>query len=327
MKLAQIYWISIAVLTVIHLEFTGQATPFHIPIYIPFILVGGLTFFISRKVVLHIQQLGDKVNLQLYSLQILILIIYISLEPSWGVFIPFLLFIGVEVFRHKISRQLFRTQHLLDSQAQKIDQMNETFLVVRKERHDFLKHISALHYMLENKQYHEAENYVDELVEGYKETNLSIQGERGTVAGVLHQNYQAGKEKGIEVIYDLETAISSLPLTDHDTVALIGNIIGNAIDASSEWQNEKSKQAHITLQTYKRSGLFILNCKNDTLPLPNEVLDHLFTKKATSTKSGDHAGLGTQIIADIVNRYGGHLDYTYKNETFTLHIKLPAFLK
>lgn len=191
----------------------------------------------------------------------------------------------------------------------------------------FLKHTSALHYMLENQSYGEAHKYLDQLVEGYKETNLSIQGERGSVAGVLHQGYRKGKAKGIEIVYDLETAISSLPLKDSDLTALIGNIIGNALDACKEWQEATGKQSHITLQAYKRSGLFILNCKNDTLPLPNSVLDHLFTKRAKTTKLGNHKGLGTQIIADIVKKHNGHLDYVYKDETFTLHIKLPAIGK
>lgn len=205
-----------------------------------------------------------------------------------------------------------------------MEQMNETFLVVRKERHDYLKHISAIHYMLEKENYEEAKSYLDELVEGYKETNLSIQGERGTIAGVLHHHYRLGKEKGMDVIYDLETPVSSLPLPDRDLIPLIGNMLENALEASEEWQIAKGRQAQITFQLYKRSGLFILNCKNATLPLPNEVVDSLYTKKAKTTKSGHHEGLGTGIIAEIVNKYNGHLDFIYKDETFTLHIKIPA---
>jgi LytT family two-component system sensor histidine kinase NatK len=67
---------------------------------------------------------------------------------------------------------------------------NETFRPVRSERHDFLKHVSAIHYLLENKNNKEAKTYLDDLVDGYEETNLSIKGERGVVAGVLHQMYR-----------------------------------------------------------------------------------------------------------------------------------------
>lgn len=128
----------------------------------------------------------------------------------------------------------------------------------------------------------------------------------------------------MDVVYDLETPVSSLPLPDRDLIPLIGNILENAIEASEEWQMEKGKQAQITFQLYKRSGLFILNCKNATLPLPNEVSTLYIRKRQKRLKSGHHEGLGTGIIADIVNKYNGHLDFIYKDETFTLHIKIPA---
>jgi LytT family two-component system sensor histidine kinase NatK len=246
------------------------------------------------------------------------------MEPNFGYLIPFILFLLVEGIRHHWSNLLHNKNQLIRSQHKEMEQMNETFLVVRKERHDFLKHISALHYMVENKKHVEATNYLDDLVEGYKETNLSIQGERGTVAGLLHQSYMEGKERGIEIVYDLEVSISSFPLSDQDLVALIGNILENALDASSAFQEKRGQKSHITLQTYKRSGLFILTCKNDTLAIPNEILDHLFTKKAQTTKTGNHEGLGTQIIAEIIETHQGFLDFTYKSNTFTLQIKLPA---
>lgn len=327
MRIVRLYWLSIALLGVFHLEFAGRALPFHLPFYVSIILAISLVFLLKRKMIVQIEALGAKMNSGLYSIQLLVFVIYVLSEPSLISLIPFLLFIFVEVVRLAMSRKLYYKDELIQSHTREMEQINETFLVVRKERHDFLKHISAIHYMLENNHYNEAATYLNELVEGYKETNLSIQGERGTVAGILHQSYQDGKDNGIEVTYDLEAALSSLPLSDRDLTALIGNILDNALEASAEWHKENQKQAHLTLQTSKRSGLFILSCKNYTLPLPNDVLDHLFTKQARTTKSGDHEGLGTQIIAQIVHKHGGYLDFVYKKQTFTLQIKLPAILK
>ncbi|WP_234410400.1 hypothetical protein [Caldalkalibacillus mannanilyticus] len=74
--------------------------------------------------------------------------------------------------------------------------INETFRMVRSERHDFLKHVSALHFMLEDGRSIEAKKYLDALVDNYEETNFSIKGERGAVAGVLHQTYKRAKHWG-----------------------------------------------------------------------------------------------------------------------------------
>lgn len=327
MGIVRLYWVSVVLLVVFHLELAGRALPFDFPFYVSIIVALFLVFLLQRKMIVQIEALGAKVNLGLYSIQLLVLFIYLLSGPGLISLIPFLLFLSVEIMRLTLGRKLYHKDELIHSHTREIEQMNEAFLIVRKERHDFLKHISAMHYMLENKNHKEATTYLNELVEGYKETNLSIQGERGTVAGILHQSYRKGKDNGIEVTYDLEAAISSLPLSDRDLTELIGNILDNALEASAEWQKETGKQAHITLQTSKRSGLFILSCKNYTLPIPNDVLDHLFTKQARTTKSGDHEGLGTQIIAQITQKHAGYLDFVYKNQTFTLQIKLPAILK
>ena len=323
----RLYWVSIVLLAVFHMEFAGRALPFDFPLFVSVVLAFTLVFLLQRKVIVQIDALGTKENFRLYSIQLFLLIIYLLIEPGLISLIPLLIFILLEVIRHSTSHKLYRNRELIQSHKREMEQMNEAFLVVRKERHDFLKHISALHYMLENNNHQEATTYLNELVEGYKETNLSIQGERGTVAGILHQSYREGKNKGIEIMYDLGSPISSLPLSDRDLTALIGNILDNALEASADWQEKNGNQAHVTLQTTKRSGLFILTCKNYTLPLPNDVLDHLFTKQSRTTKSGDHEGLGTQIIAQIVRKHAGYLDFVYKKQTFTLQIKVPAIAR
>lgn len=324
MKLAHIYWISIAVIAVIHLRFLFIIFSLDVPLFITIAVTAVIIFLLHKKVFLSITSLESVQNILFYSLQLGILLLHPFIDQGVASLILFLLFVGIEIMRHRLGKQFFAANQLLQTQNREIEQMNEAFLVVRKERHDFLKHISGLHYMLENRAYKNATTYLDDLVEGYKETNLSIQGERGTVAGILHQGYQQGKRKGIEVTYDLESPISSLPLSDTEITALLGNILGNALDASQEWQKTTGKQANITLQSYKRSGLFLINCKNHTNSIPNHVLDDLFVKHGLTTKTGDHEGLGTKIIADIVKKNQGHLDFIYKNEMFTLYIKLPA---
>ncbi|MEH7384395.1 GHKL domain-containing protein [Bacillus sp. JJ1521] len=220
----------------------------------------------------------------------------------------------------KMKTLLENAKHFDEQRAQ----FNETFRVVRSERHDFLKHVSAIHFMLENKQNEEAKHYLDELVEGYKETNLSIKGERGVVAGILHQMYRKATALDIAVVYDFDVPLSTLPLSDQQIITLVGNLLSNSIEACEEWQKKYNKQAILTLQFYKRSGLFILQCKNNSLPIPAQVLDQLFINFGNTTKGDGHEGLGTRLIQDVVNESNGFLDFVHKDEDFTIKIKIPA---
>jgi two-component system, LytTR family, sensor histidine kinase NatK len=227
--------------------------------------------------------------------------------------------------RLRLKRRIEESNRLISSYEEQLAQINETFRIVRSERHDFLKHISAIHFMLDNNQAKEAKNYLDQLVESYEETNLSIKGESGVVAGVLHQAYLRGKKAGVEVIYDLDIPLSTLPLENQKIVALIGNLLSNSLDACVEWQEKRGIPACVTLEFYKRSGLFILQCKNNSLPIPAPILDELFHSYGKTTKGGTHHGIGTKIIKEIIEEHHGYLDFMHKDEGFAVKVKFPSF--
>lgn len=224
-----------------------------------------------------------------------------------------------------MMKHFFSLQLTLRKSEEQQQHFNETFRVLRQERHDFLKHVAAMHYLMEKSEYEATKNYINQLVEGYEETNLSIKGERGVVAGILQEMYKRAKTKNMDIVYDLDIPCSHLPLSDTHLVALLGNLLSNSIEACQEWQHMHQKQGSISLQLYKRSGLYILICKNNTVPLPASVADHLFEQSGITTKKG-HDGIGTSIINDIIKRYNGHVDFTYKKEEFTIKLKFPAIL-
>ncbi|GFZ85113.1 hypothetical protein GCM10010978_26590 [Compostibacillus humi] len=279
---------------------------------------------VYKKIIVHAEVSGKIWNRLLLLFQLTPFSIYIVEAPQWFYFVPPFLFFIMEGMRIAGTNKIRSLERRIEELHEEQERMNETFLTVRMERHDFLKHISAIHFMLEQNKSKEAKGYLDKLVDTYEETNLSIKGERGTVAGILHHMYKEAKAANIEMIYDFDVPLSSLPLSDDDAVAFIGNILSNSIDACKEWQEKKQEKATITVQFYKRSGLYLLTCSNESLPIPTDILDGLFERFGKTTKEGDHEGLGTKIIYDIVQKYNGFLDFTYKKETFTLKIKIPA---
>ena len=263
-------------------------------------------------------------SILLFILQLFLLILTSTQQTVWVYLITFLISITTEVVRVMVGRKLTDKVYDVIRLEEQYHQLNETFRVVREERHDFLKHVSSVHFMLENNQLEEARNYLDDMVGTYKQTNLSIKGERGAVAGILHTMHKKAQSSGIEMVYDFDLPLSTLPLHDKEMVALIGNLLSNSIEASIAWQLEHKKPPQITLQFYKRSGLFLLICKNHTLPIPTQILDGLFITYGKTTKGEEHEGLGTKLIHDMVKQHLGFLDFTCKDGEFLIKIKIPA---
>ena len=204
-------------------------------------------------------------------------------------------------------------------------QFNETFQLIRKERHDYLKHIAAIQYLLEKNEYDETKSYINSIVNQFEETNLSIKGEHGAIASVLHTNFKRARAKNITINYQLEVPISSMPIVSAQLVELVGNMLENAIDACEEWQTTTGNQGIVELSLRKRSGLFIITCQNSTPILPVKVADELFTSTGITTKEG-HEGFGTAIIQTIVQKHHGYLEFTAEKNIFTLTCKIPDVL-
>lgn len=324
MKASLLYWVLLAAFGTIHLEFLINNLTWNVPIYLVISPVIGVVYYLYKRTLLETSSTGMRWNLILLAMQLLLVSLYFTVELSWATFATFLIFVGLEAIRLNGSQKISDlTRNLLEYEEQR-EHLNETFRIVRGERHEFLKHVSAVHFMLENGKDKEAKHYLDDLVDGYEETNLSIKGERGVVAGVLHQMYSRAQASGISVVYDLDLPLSTLPVSDSNMVTLIGNLLSNSIDACEEWQKHYEKQGVLTLQFYKRSGLYLLVCKNNSLPVPTPVLDELYHSYGHTTKGQGHEGLGTKLIKDIVSGHQGFLDFVYRDEEFTVKIKIPA---
>jgi two-component system, LytTR family, sensor histidine kinase NatK len=319
-----IYWTIIAILAFFHIDSLLRVLSLNIPFYLMVILLGISCYFSYKKMAINISLFTSSWSILLFVLQLFLLIIPITQQNLLVHVITFFVFITTELVRGMLGRKLTDQLGEIIRLEEQYHQLNETFRVVREERHDFLKHVSSVHFMLENSQLEEARSYIDDMVGSYKQTNLSIKGERGAVAGILHTMYKKAETSGIEMVYDFDLPLSTLPLQDKEMVALIGNLLSNSIEASVDWQLQHEKQTQVTLQFYKRSGLFLLICKNPTLPIPTEILDGLFLTYGKTTKGEDHEGLGTKLIQDIVKQHLGFLDFTCKDGEFLIKIKIPA---
>ena len=204
-------------------------------------------------------------------------------------------------------------------------QFNDVFQHLRKERHDYVKHITAIQFMLEEGNIEEAKEYIRAISQNYEETSIAIKGEKGAVAAILHNGYQRCMREKISIHYDFSTPISKLPLPDDQLVLLIGNMIDNAIDAAVEARNQNG-HGDVHMSLFQRAGLFILTCENATIPIPDAVVDQLFEQSNVTTKA-EHAGLGTTIMKEIVEAHGGHLHFEHQKDRFELKIKIPYVLQ
>lgn len=253
-------------------------------------------------------------SLDLLSITLIIIATFLS------IMICYLAYSLSQLRKHRL--QLKNENQLLhDGQ----DQLNLAFLELRGQRHDMLKHITAMHYLLEQGKYAEAKSYMNHLAALYDATNLTIKGEHGHLAAFLFHAKLMAEEHGLELQLDLDAPLTRLPLNMTDQSTLVGNLIINSLEAAIDYtkQHHAQQTSFVRIFTSIKSGLYILEISNSTLPLDRDIVDVLFKEAGHTSKKGQHEGLGTYLIAQMTKKYHGTLDYRYLNHTFTVKIKIP----
>jgi len=210
-----------------------------------------------------------------------------------------------------------------ESYEEKIERMNEEFRKIRAQRHDFLKHVNTINYLLSNTKENEAKAYFREIMKEYNSMNMAIKGEDGHIASLLTRIYNVASKKGIEVKYDLFVPLSGLPMRTVDQIKFLSNLLENAFEACEQFY-KKYGYGRISVKTELYGGIFLLEVNNNAEFLDSKLLDSLFKRFDRTTKEGNHEGLGTYIIASLVKEYRGKLTYEYVKPTFTIKIKIPV---
>lgn len=308
--------------------------------YLGIIFMGGLSILIipfilakwRERISLYLRSLNElgTMHLILFIIQSLLLIIGLMLvstlkeiiHPIMIASVTLILMLLIESIRWTSLLPYARMASTLELLAKERVQMNEAFLTIRAQRHDFLTHAGAIHYLMEQEQWQKARDYLRQLVDEYNRVNFSVRGEQGHVAALLYQIYQQARQRNIRIQYDLEVPFSTAPLSPVHQSELLGNLLMNALEAATAY-GKVYDDPFITVHTAVRSGLFILEVTNATLPLPPEILDTLFESYGNSTKEGKHEGMGTYIIAKITANHQGKLEFTCLNNTFHVKIKIP----
>jgi LytT family two-component system sensor histidine kinase NatK len=227
-----------------------------------------------------------------------------------------------EVIRMKVFPDQVKQIDYIDRTSRKMEEMNEHFLAIRSQRHDFLKHVSAIGFIVEQESNQEAKRYFTELLGEYEEINSTIKGEEVQISSILFKYKKIAEQIGTKVDFQFDIPVSDLPMNKMNQVQLITNLLENATDATRSFHSHFFHSG-LTLHTEIHGGIYILVMKNSAYFEDRRLLDSLFDKFEISSKSEDHQGLGTYIISNIVKAHSGRLSYRFLNHEFMIKIKFP----
>lgn len=129
---------------------------------------------------------------------------------------------------------------------------------------------------------------------------------------LLNSKISKASQLGIE--FETEILTSKTPFSERDLCAVIGNVLENAIEASS-----RHPKPYIYFTMYREGKQLHIQCDNTFVTAPVFENGRLLTTKEDKTTHG----IGTQNICSIVETYHGTAAFSV-DEKFHAAISIPV---
>ena len=134
---------------------------------------------------------------------------------------------------------------------------------------------------------------------------------------ILNEKKKDAERRNISVKIVVEPGFSIDAVADIDLIVILGNLLDNATEAAGKCQNGYMK---VSLFPQNENHFSIIKIVNNYAGRIDAKEGRLRTDKADKVRHG----FGIQNASDAVAKYGGYLQYFYKDGEFTAVVILPV---
>lgn len=184
-----------------------------------------------------------------------------------------------------------------NSYYQILDQQNQQLMIYA---HDAKNHLAAIKNLNTDPQ---IGSYISKLSEQLDEYTHHCHSGNKLLDVMIHKYSVDCEMRGIRFDYDVKLCNLS-EVEDIDLVAILGNLIDNAISAA-----EKSKQKQVSLATARRNSYSIIVITNSCDAPPKSSGNHLITSKVDNKAHG----FGLKSVSKTLKKYQGDFEWEYND--------------
>ena len=259
--------------------------------------------YILRNIYFHRERLEDITNRQL-----ILDNIYVA------VFLILLVIIVIVLSLLRDAR--YRDSLLLNNNKtfiQQYEHIKDSMEIKRHQNHDMKQHLLLLRQYLKHNQVEAAMRYLDD-IDGKQEIDkLHNYCQIPVIDYMLDEKIKIAQKYNIKVETELEVCFC--PISDVDMCIIMGNLMDNAIEAL---QNVTIFEKVIKFSIKMVNDIFIMKVSNPYQGNRKKINDGYVTTKPNKKEHG----LGIRSVKNIVEKNGGSMEISDKNEIFQATIIL-----
>lgn len=243
---------------------------------------------------------------------------------NWWLFLLGSLLIAVSFLAYMVIQHARESSRNLQQKMEAIENeyriWQQAYEKIEILQHDFSKHKQFMQDLIETGRGKEALGHLEEIdIELKKDINRKLVN-HGMLNLVLKRKMKEGEASGIAVQYAM-CDMDGLLLSSVEIVALISNILDNAIEANQGLA--EGVERWIDLKCTRKGMMLVIIASNSKtggkLKFNGEI-----PRTTKKDKKARH-GLGMRSIQQVVKRYEGHMQIEAEENTFKLIVYLKGF--
>ena len=216
-----------------------------------------------------------------------------------------------KAFNEKIQMEMIKQE--IDYYHKQADLIQESSEGLKQIRHDMKNHIIVIEELAKTQDNDKILDYISNLYD--KLGQAKVFSDTGIIAidSVLNYKLTQAEKKGIDVTSEI-TIPNNLEFQSNDFVAILGNLLDNAIEATSKLNDNKYIKLHIK---YNKGTVFIA-VKNSF----DGKLNIVGNEYKTTKDSDSLHGIGMKSIETTIKQYNGEMKVSHTNNEFLVKIIL-----
>ena len=212
----------------------------------------------------------------------------------------------------KLKYEGLIVEEKIDSRYKYYNTLKENQEKVRKLSHDINNHIMCM----ESMDGDEREKYKKKIYEELDYNRNRINSGSMILDIILSEKYKECKKYGINFKYDIEFNVLK-DMESVDICSIFSNILDNSVEAC---QKVEPGNRFITIKGKIAKKYFVIKAENSKVgEIKKDEKGNLETSKEDKTRHG----LGTKIVEESVEKYGGNIEYYDEEDRFRVVILIP----
>lgn len=240
-----------------------------------------------------------------------------EMELLLGIIIILLNLVAIIIIRKLYLSGLEAEQ--LKTTGIKYEYMVEQNHIYRQHHHDLKNHLTVVLGLLQLGKYTELKEYLDYYLRSVNDTMVKIESGIDEIDVLLSSKVLEAKRKDIHIDLTLASYTKCSKKNLLDLVAIIGNVINNALEAVQDLDQSK-RRVNINFQKDPLDYIFELT---NPLPQTSPNSPEIFLKEGFTTKQEGGRGNGLFIVKRLTEKMEGSVAIETSNGLFKIRIEIP----